>query len=330
MSDGYTHFTHYCEPQAYDIVAIMANYQSASTVSLAVLALVLVSCGDGQSAPASTSTPTPTAASVYAPILTPTPVSVAMLPTASGQGPTPTPVAEPTPAPTPKPELQYLTEEIAPCTPISGSAVDPCEPDVKIQTSPLAGVGSGGIFEYDQPQTVREFLDSAITYIPHIVLRGTYIPDTARCTSGNPNHVPSYAEPGYFQHSILFQCFADVRVNSYILGDGPDRLTVQVSFLHYWEGYYARDAAGENMTEQEAVEFIRQVHELVLERGSATGDTDGIYGREVVLFIGPAHNHATEVWEVFETWDVQRQEDGTIIAVHPHRDSWRAARPDDY
>ena len=28
MSDGYTHFTHYCEPQAYDIVAIMVNYQS--------------------------------------------------------------------------------------------------------------------------------------------------------------------------------------------------------------------------------------------------------------------------------------------------------------
>ena len=28
MSDGYTHHTRYCEPQAYDIVALMANYQS--------------------------------------------------------------------------------------------------------------------------------------------------------------------------------------------------------------------------------------------------------------------------------------------------------------
>ena len=28
MSSDYTHFTRYCEPQAYDIVAVMANYQS--------------------------------------------------------------------------------------------------------------------------------------------------------------------------------------------------------------------------------------------------------------------------------------------------------------
>ena len=24
----------------------------------------------------------------------------------------------------------------------------------------------------------------------------------------------------------------------------------------------------------------------------------------------------------FETWDVQRQEDDTVIVVHPHRDDW--------
>ena len=68
----------------------------------------------------------------------------------------------------------------------------------------------------------------------------------------------------------------------------------------------------------------------MLERGSVTGDTGGIYGREVVLFISPGNNHATEVWEVYRTWDVQRQEDDTVIVVHPHRDDWRDARPDDY
>ena len=322
----------------------MLSRVAASTVSLAVLALVLVSCGDGQPAPASISTPTSAAASVSAAIVTPTPVSVAILPMASSQAPTSIPVTEPTPtliptsvpalaptpAPTPTPELQYLAEEIPPCTPISGSPVDPCEPDVKIQTGVLGGVGSGGIFLYDQPQTVRAFLDgSSIGSVPHIVLRGTYIPDTARCTSGNPNRVPSYIEPGYHQHSILFQCFADVRVNGYILGDGPDRLTVQVSFLHYWNGYYAQDAANLGMTEQELIEQFLEIFVVILEEGyGRTGA--GIYGREVVLFISPGHNHATEVWEVYRTWDVQRREDGTIIAVHPHRDSWRAARPDDY
>ena len=27
---------------------------------------------------------------------------------------------------------------------------------------------------------------------------------------------------------------------------------------------------------------------------------------------------------------LQRQEDDTVIVVHPHRDDWRDARPDDY
>ena len=265
-------------------------------------------------------------AAIASPPSTPTPTAAS----ASIATRAPTSLPPPTSTPTPTPAPENLTQEIPPCTPISGSSVDPCEPDVKVRTSAVGGVGSGGIFEYDQPQTVRAFLDgAAISFIPHIVLRGTYIPDTARCTSGNPVHVPSYVEPGYFQHSILFQCFADVRVNSYVLGEGPERLTVQVSFRHYWDGYYASVAASDNMTEQEGVEFIRAIDVLVLEQGSATRDTAGIYGREVVLFIGPAHSHAIEVWEVFEIWDVQR-EDGTIIAVHPHRDDWRAARPDDY
>ena len=278
------------------------------TVSLAVPILVFVSCSDGQPAPA----------------------EVSIL--AASPSPTAGPVVESinTPAPIPAPELQVLTQEIPPCIAIPGSSVDPCESDVKIQTNPLVDGGAGRIFEYDQPQTVRAYLDGgSIGSVVHLVARVTYIPDTARCTAGNPFRVPSYIEPGYFQHSILFQCFADVRVNSYILGTGPTRLTVQVSFLHYWEGYYASAAAEEGMTEQELIEQFLEAFVVILEEGyERTGQ--GIYDREIVLFIGPGHNHAIEVWEVFETWDVQRQEDDTVIVVHPHRDDWRGARPDDY
>ena len=161
------------------------------------------------------------------------------------------------------------------------------------------------------------------------MLRGTYIPDTVRCTSGNPFRTPSYIEPGYFQHSITISCYADVRVSGYILGAGPPRLTALVAFHHYWHGYYATTAANENLTEQDVVEQIRAVHEIILEEGhERTGE--GIYGMEVVLFIGPGHSHATEVWEVYGTWDVQRKEDGVVIAVHPDRDDWRGIRPDKY
>ena len=251
------------------------------------------------------------------PALTPTPALTA----------TPTPVSAPTS--TFSPDTGYLTEEILPCTSISGSSVDPCESGVKIDSNVFASGDSGGIFEPDEPLPLRSFLEGlSLGSVSHLVVRGTYIPDTARCTSGTPFRVPSYIKPGYFQHSLLFKCYADVRVNGYILGNGPAQLTVLVAFLHYWDGYYASNATGLGLTEQELIEQFLSGHMALLERGY--GDTVGIYGREMVLFIGPSSDHATETWEVFRTWDVQKQEDGTVIAVHPYRDDWKAARPSDY
>ena len=55
-----------------------------------------------------------------------------------------------------------------------------------------------------------------------------------------------------------------------------------------------------------------------------------IAGKEEVLFIGPASSLPVEVWQSFTIWDVQQREDGTVIAVHPHRDLWRRLRPDEY
>jgi hypothetical protein len=245
------------------------------------------------------------------------------------QTPTPAPTPSPTtpPTPTPSPYEGYLTEEIPPCTMVAGSSVDPCEPRGPIETFGGAG-GSSPAFNSEEPLTIRQFLDGSLSFIPHIVLRGAYITDTVRCTSGDPFRVPSYEEPGYFQHSIVINCYADVRVNGYILGEGPAQLTVLVYFHHYWEGYYA---GFEDETEEEFVEEFRKVHVSVLEEGYDPDRGDvGIYGREVVLFVGPGNNHAHEVWEVFETWYVERREDGTVIAVHPHRDDWKGGRPDKY
>ena len=209
--------------------------------------------------------------------------------------------------PTPSPYTGYLTEEIPPCTPVAGSSVDPCQPRGPIETFGAAG-GTSPAFYTDDPLTIRQFLNgSSLSYIPHVVLRGAYIADTGRCTSGNPNRDPSYVEPGYFQHSILIECYADVRVSGYILGNGPAQLTVLVTFHHYWEGYYAGGAPEIGIeTEEEFVEEFRQLMELALEMGGDFNG-EGIYDREVILFVGTPHNYATEVWEVFETWYVERR-----------------------
>ncbi len=220
---------------------------------------------------------------------------------------------------------QYYIDSMPPCEPIEGSDVDPCEPNVEIETAPLRPPSAGWIYLYDSPRTVRNVLEGdSLATISHAVVRGTFIPNTARCDSGVPYRVPSYIQPGYFQNSITIQCYADVRVNAYVLGGGPPSMTVLVSFLHYWDGYYASIAEDEGITEAEVVETIRSAHLFTLEHDP------GIYGREAVLFLGTPHNHSTEVWELFALWDVQRQEDDSVIAVHPDRDEWRELRPDAY
>ena len=223
----------------------------------------------------------------------------------------------------------YLEVEIPPCTPLSGSSLDPCKPRGPIESFWRSAGGSNPAYHSEEPLTVRFLLDyPVLSFTPHVVLRGTYMRDTVRCTSGDPGRTPSYVQQW---DSLLINCYADVRVKGYVLGEGPSRLTVLVDFHHYWEGYYAEWAEEENTTEEEVIEQIRTTSELVLEQGyDPSGGDEGIYGREVILFVGPPHAEGRVVWEVFTTWNVERREDGVVVAVHPHRDNWKVSRPEKY
>ena len=232
-------------------------------------------------------------------------------------------------------------KDIPPCTPAPDSSVDPCEPDVQL---PRVGGAAGGMIDLgDEPRSVRELLDGEVPWVPHLLVRGTYLPGTVRCTAGDRLRLHSYEDPENWRfvlNTLSFRCYADVRANAYIIGDGPSTLTVLVDWDIYWDGYYASTAADSNLTEIEWIERLRQSDEELLIRGEfdyehyvETGNerlTGGIVGREVVLFIGPTHDISAETWEVMETWDVQRREDDTVIAVHPDRELWRSLRPDDY
>ncbi len=48
----------------------------------------------------------------------------------------------------------------------------------------------------------------------------------------------------------------------------------------------------------------------------------------MVLFLGPALETSVESWQVYAAWDMERQADGTVIAVHPDRAYWQ--REDNY
>ena len=126
------------------------------------------------------------------------------------------------------------TEEIPLCTPIQGSSVDPCEPDVAQVSSNNALVDVG-----PEPWSVRSFLDGGrgSLFEGHLVVRGTYIPGTVRCIADNTARYPSYL--GVPNNSVpegvsQFKCYADVRVNAYVVGSGPSTLTVLVRAFGYW------------------------------------------------------------------------------------------------
>ena len=141
-------------------------------------------------------------------------------------------------------DSQLLTEEIPPCTPAPGSSVDPCEPDVE-RPWPwgVEGIGSPLALVVEHVSQ-RDMLDVGDAWVlaPHIVLRGTYLPNTTRCTAGNPFRPSPYvaSELGYDEYdypdSFSINCYTDLSVSAYVLGEGPSALTVQTLFYPYVEG----------------------------------------------------------------------------------------------
>ena len=210
--------------------------------------------------------------------------------------------------PTPGPE--YLTEEIPPCAPVTGSSVDPCEP--RASSSSGGGLLSIGT----EPWGLRDFLELTNVHVPHLVLRGTYLPGTVRCIDhGIRYRRPPYTDWYAYANSIFVYCYADVRVGAYVLGSGPPTLTVLVYYRNY-----------QFELEKEYVEEYRSRLERELLEGRELQGLDvpegGIEGREMILFVGPSVDASGEAWRVFIMWDVQRREDDTVVAVHPHRDAW--------
>ena len=285
-------------------------------ISIALLGVFTLSCSSGRPPPASTYTPEPAATAVPAPVVTSTPAPTA------GARPTSVPVPSPTSTITPAP--QYLTEEIPPCTPVEGASVDPCDPVAAAISSQRSGIFG------PEPRSVRFYLGSDRGdgfIVAHVVLRGTYVPGTVRCNvSGGLNGTPIYWGPETRIEYLLYNsvhCYADVRVNAYIVGSGPPTLTVLARTLPH----------GSNLTFED-VAFYRNSDESALIGGGRHDGGEvpagGITGREHILFLDVSRDISVESWEVIYTWDVQRLEDDTVIAVHPVRDAWRDFRPDDY
>ena len=218
----------------------------------------------------------------------------------------------------------YLEETIPPCVPLEGTGQDPCDPPAGVPAS--GGTGGGEVavtplILLEAPSIADILLGNRYssnkvfpTLIKHIVVRGTVRPDTTRCHDYYMK-LANYVENRSSEGLIQVHCFADVRVNEYLVGTGPPELTVslhrEVTSFSDLEGYLDRE---------ETIEFYGGedvwIANLFDDPAGRTAQAYG--GKELVLFLGLPFAITLEAFvtsNVFTKWFVQRDEDGTVMAV---------------
>ena len=217
-------------------------------------------------------------------------------------------------------EPSSSVEYVPPCTPVDGSTVDPCDPSTAlIEAAAGASLPELG----DEPLSLQDMLNDEpdAIWVTHMAVRGTYLPDTVRCRAGDQIQRPSYVGDSFRDtgDERSMKCYIDVRANEYIVGSGPAILTVMFfRWLYYDEGGPYESLIQDGNT--------RADDELYFARDA----TDILPGQEHILLLGPPADLSSEAWRLLGIWDVQRQADDTIVAVHPHRDLWQRTRPTDY
>ena len=152
------------------------------------------------------------------------------------------------------------------------------------------------------------------TLLPHIVVRGTVQPGTSRCKDYRMKP-QDYVRQYSFGAEIVVHvhCFADVRINEYLVGEGPPKLTVSLHrqglLLPTEDGYRDNFIAIHGGEEQ----WVDNAFEFPAQRTAAAYE-----GKELVLFLRIPATVAVEAWStelLLAVWFVQRSGDDPPRAV---------------
>ena len=191
---------------------------------------------------------------------------------------------------------------IPPCTPLEGLEVNPCREGI----GPFR-LGTGHSDRSSAPSPVSAMLGEAPddAWVTHIVVRATFLPNTGRCTLGDVDRTAGHLD-GFASGEPAVKCYMDVRANEYYVADGPEVVTV----LLFREGYSAGDPPPE--------EFSRYMEELL-------NGSEGLAGVEVVIFLGPDIDVSSQVLALLGYWDMRKNADGTVTAIHPESHLWEGA-----
>ena len=226
--------------------------------------------------------------------------------------------AQPMTTVTTRPAVSYLKEIIPPCVPIEGSGLDPCPRQI------VPGIQGPHttIRLPDKLRTISEDFNAESTIDPHIVVRGTVLPNTFRCGL-YPFVLPDYESPEQqrsYEDHLKYYCFAEVRINEYIVGTGPPQLTIAI-----YNDTLIGDLAAWGVTE------IGGTGGELLERYMNYPFTrlDPVYGgRELILFLHVSYTNAVETWLAPSGYRWFLQRDGDDLRAVSDRIRW--ARTDEH
>lgn len=127
------------------------------------------------------------------------------------------------------PDRTYLGSAVVPpCSGENDAAAIRCGRTHDLSTSQggMAGLGvSGG------PASLYKLIASADSpeFATHVVIRGSVLPDSVRCSKWNLAKLPHWPDDMPFREDFRhLMCFGDVEVYEYLLGVGPATLTVAI------------------------------------------------------------------------------------------------------
>ena len=197
----------------------------------------------------------------------------------------------------------YLEEVRPACVKLPGSINEPCARRLpwRIETYPNTSPTYAQDLIEEYPISVEEEMrrswSSGGISTPQIILRGTVLPGSARC---EPVMATIWERGRHFMsepESPREACYVDVWAGEYVVGRGPERLTILAGWKMRadtrWDDYgtpeYYSRLAGPIRSSMEGIEFIFQlVHSSNLAHGE---------------------------WSFNNAWDVQLRKDGTVVGV---------------
>ena len=129
-------------------------------------------------------------------------------------------------AETPAPMVEYMTSTVAPCENRLGGWVDPCAP-VEIADRSTDDVM---VDIFADPMEIEDviansLLASSESFTTHVLMRGVWIPDTVRCEL-YPYVIGYKSSSKRRDGAYETKCFRDFAVSGYIIGEGPERVTL--------------------------------------------------------------------------------------------------------